>query len=161
MWKTDSDKPCNKLISFSHINLNFSKLRDSQLPKGESEINYWDNNLEDEEEDVESRNGDVDSGRDHVVGPRTKNHQKIPRSASEEDSNLSCRQLCSSSSSSSFPSFPSSLNTNLKINPCAPQAMAEGQVRQVVSSQGCSRVFIVKGALLSPYSCFNVTLSVL
>ena len=113
--------------------------------------------MEDEEEDVDSRSGDIDSGRDHVVGPRTKNHLKIPRSASDEDSNQSYRQLGSCSSSSSFPSFPSSSqNTNLKINPCAPQGMAEGQGRQVVSSQGCSRVFIVKGALHSPLYSANM-----
>ena len=122
--------------------------RDSQQPKLESEINYWVNNhLEDGDDDEED-------GSNYDPAKNDEHHLKnIPRNNfknfSEERSSrlISSKSLSCYTSSSASASAASVSHRAGKPSLCVPSASsaAEGHVRQVVSSQGCSRMFIVKG----------------
>ena len=140
--------------------------RDSQQPKLESEINYWDNNQEEE--------GDDDEEEDASSYTDERYLKKVPRNNLKNNSEESSSRSASSksfnhSSSSSYSASNSHhKSSSSRPNPCAPSATLEGHVRQVVSSQGCSRVFIVKGKLVryvsSPFSSsfsFNLFLIIL
>ena len=129
-------------------------LRDSQQPKLESEINYWVNNhLEDGDDDEEDgSNYDPANNEEHHLKniPRNnlKNFTEEHSSRSISSKSLSCYSSSAASASASAVSHRAG-----KPSLCVPSAAptAEGHVRQVVSSQGCSRMFIVKGNVKPVY----------
>ena len=107
------------------------------------------------------RNLDIE-GMENILEKRehssiSKRERSINTSTSTSTSSASTSSFTFSSGSSLTSSVRSITATSLLSGPgpcpriSVPPSASEGQIRQVVSSQGCSRVFIVKGAYLLTY----------
>jgi hypothetical protein len=129
-------------------------------PSGEPSIesSSKEHSVEHSSEDKFSKEiSSVETSKEHSSTEPSKESSTIqPSSSSSSSTSSTNHDFISSDSKLSF----LVVNTNLTPNPYALSPASGGAVRQVVSSQGCSRNFIVKGMYTKIYMCLGIYICV-